>query len=1053
MPKAAPAAKRPSHLEVLQEASRILADPAARDGNAVAAILAYVCRALDWQYGACWNEDEQTQQLHCTELSHEPALAGSEFIALARSAAFRPGTTGLIRNTLKSGRPCFVADISTLSGMQRAPAALAAGLRSAFAFALMVDGRSVGVMEFFCREMRSADDEASAFAVALGTMLGSHIAQRQAETRYRDLVELSPDAIVVHCDNAYIFANQAAASLLGARDVSQILGAPTLSIVHPSFHRTSLSRVKRMYEDRRDVPLLELKFVRFDGTPIDVEATSRYFVHAGRPAIQTIFRDVTQRKLDEQRIARLTRLYAAQSETSKALTIAYSPAELFREVCRIAVEHGKFELAGIMEVAPDHPEVGRFVAAHGKHQEKLFAIRLDLAREGAHRNGPVASAYLSGEHRISNDFLNDPGTEFWRDLASSAGFRSGGAFPLRRGGKVIGALAVYSPEAGIFDDDMLGLLDEMALNLSFGLDAIEREARRRAAEAALTENERALTTLLGNLPGMAYRCRHDALWTLEYASEGCLPLTGYAPADLVENRTVSFLELIHPGDRARVQTELEEKLERNDRCTLEYQIICADATVKWVSERAQAVRNAAGTIIALEGIIDDITDRKRFEDRLSFLAQYDVLTGLPNRALFYDRLRQAVGRAKRDQTMAGLMFLDLDRFKQINDTLGHAAGDRVLKVVAERLKGFLREVDTIARLGGDEFTVIIEGVSAPEQMTAVAEKIRIALNEPVKLDSRDMSVSTSIGITLYPQDGEDIEQLVKNADIAMYHAKQRGGRQQYQFYEPSLELFAAEHLELESKLRHAIARREFLLHYQPMVDLASGRVEGMEALIRWRSPEGLILPSNFIPLAEQSGLILDIGRWILHAACTQARAWQRQGLPPLILTVNLSPLQLRQENLAAEVAEILRETGLAAQYLQLEITEETLMDRSRDTIAALTRLEQLGVRISIDDFGTGFSSLAYLKQFPIRALKIDQTYVRDITTDRDDASIVSAIVSMAKNLGLYVVAEGVETREQLEYLRSTGCNAYQGYYFSVPLPDNAFTELVKRQAGKEQRQD
>ncbi len=290
-------------------------------------------------------------------------------------------------------------------------------------------------------------------------------------------------------------------------------------------------------------------------------------------------------------------------------------------------------------------------------------------------------------------------------------------------------------------------------------------------------------------------------------------------------------------------------------------------------------------------------------------------------------------------------------------------------------------MDTIARLGGDEFTVIIEGVSAPEQMTAVAEKIRNALNEPVKLDGRDMSVSASIGITLYPQDGEDVEQLVKNADIAMYHAKHRGGRQQYQFYEPSLEQFAAEHLELESKLRHAIERREFLLHYQPMVDLASGRIEGMEALIRWRSPEGLILPANFIPLAEKSGLILDIGRWILHAACTQARAWQRQGLPPLILTVNLSPLQLRQEHLSAEVAEILRESGLAAQYLQLEITEETLMDRSRDTIAALSRLEQLGVRISIDDFGTGFSSLAYLKQFPIQRAQ-DRPDVRARHHDR-----------------------------------------------------------------------
>ena len=486
----------------------------------------------------------------------------------------------------------------------------------------------------------------------------------------------------------------------------------------------------------------------------------------------------------------------------------------------------------------------------------------------------------------------------------------------------------------------------LTLNLSFGLDAIEREAKRREAESALRENERALSTLIGNIPGMAYRCRLDDSWTLEFASEGCIQLTGYRPIDLIDNRVVSFIDLLYPGDRTRVQDEIRERIGRGDHFIIEYQIVCADATVKWVSEKAQVVRNDSGEAVALEGIIDDITDRKRFEERLSFLAQYDVLTGLPNRALFYDRLRQAVSRAKREQTMVGLMFLDLDRFKQINDTLGHAAGDRVLKVVAERLKSFLR-------------------------------------------------------------DGEDVDQLIRNADIAMYHAKHRGGRQQYQFYDQGMAPLAAEHLELEAKLKRAIEKEEFLLHYQPVVDVDSGRITGMEALIRWQSPQGLVPPANFIPLAEESGLILDIGRWVLRAACAQARKWQREGLPSLRLAVNLSPLQLRQENLFASVAEILRESGLAPQYLELEITENTLMDRSRDTVVMLTRLEQLGVQISIDDFGTGYSSLAYLKQFPVHSLKIDRSFVRDITADSNDAAIVSAMIAMAKSLGLGVIAEGV----------------------------------------------
>jgi len=1035
-----------SYLALLQDIGHMLAQ-ATSEHATLTMIVERICACLQCEFGACWKEDEQTHHVACTQIWHEPALAGSEFVKLTLSASFAPGVGGLIRSTLNSGKPFSVADIATLPGLRRAPAALASGLRSAFAFPLVTGGQPVGAMEFFRRESRTPDEGLIMTANVAGPMIGEFLARRQSDERYRELVELSPDALVVHSDDAYVFANRAAIIALGAKEVSQILGRDAYSIVHPDFRDISRVRVRRMYQDRSDAPMAGLKYLRFDGTVFDVEASSRYFIFAGRPAIQTIFRDVSSRKRDEEQIARLTNLYAALSETNKAIARLSSPDKLFREVCRIAVDHGRFELAGVLEIAASGDErIGRFVTSHGSHREKLLEIHLELDRAGPHLNGPITSAIMRGAHSINNDFLNDPGTQSWRDLASSANLHSGGAFPLRRDGRVVGALAVYSTEIGIFDEGLIELLDEIALNLSFGLDAVDRETKRREAEAALRENERALSTLIGNIPGMAYRCRNDELWTLEFASEGCIQLTGYRPIDLIENRAIAFVDLIYPGDRARVVGEIRERIGRGDHFVIEYQIVCADATVKWVSEKAQVVRNDSGEVVALEGIIDDITDRKHFEERLSYLAQYDVLTGLPNRALFYDRLRQAVVRAKREQTMVGLMFLDLDRFKQINDTLGHAAGDRVLKVVAERLKSFLREVDTIARLGGDEFTVIIEGVSEPVQLSGVAEKIRNALAEPVDVDGHDMSVSASIGITTYPRDGEDIEQLVKNADIAMYHAKHRGGRQQFQFYDPGMGPLAAQDLELEAKLRRAIDKQEFLLHYQPVVDVTSGRVTGMEALIRWQSPQGLVPPANFIPLAEESGLILDIGRWVLRAACMQARKWQREGLPSLRLAVNLSPLQLRQENLLASVAEILRESGLAPQFLELEITENTVMDRSRDTVAMLTRLEHLGVQIAIDDFGTGYSSLAYLKQFPVHSLKIDRSFVRDVTTDSNDAAIVGAMIAMAKSLGLSVVAEGVETRQQLDFLRAAGCHAYQGYYFSVPLPANAFAELVRRQA-------
>ena len=1012
--------------------------------QAIEKIIAVFCSELQFDYGAYWREDEQTHQTACAQCWHAPFLAGTGFIEMSRSATFAaPG--GHIRTALRTRAPVLVENISETAGVGRGEAAARAGLHSALAFPLVAGGQVLGALEFFSREPRRWDERLRMTAASVGVFAGEFVIRRQTEERYHDLVQLSPDAILVHCEGRYVFANRAALQILGAGNVSQILGKDVFFILHPDYEQFSREQLKKLYEDRGEIPCTEFKIVRLDGEIIDVELTSRYFVYAGKPAIQSIFRDITARKRDEQKIVRLSNTYAALSQTHKAIARLSTPHALFREVCRIAVDQGRFRLAAVMEVGEDGRS-GRFVAAHGEHQGHFLGLSMEIHSDGPPAMAPVAAAVRQGSHCISNDFFADPSAAYWRDLARDVDFRSGGAFPLRRADKLVGALAVYSSDTEVFDEVVIGLLDEMALNLSFGLDTIEHDLQRHAAESALRENERALSTLLGNLPGMAYRCRADDRRTLEFASEGCLQLTGYRPADLVGNRLLSFSDLVHPSDRGWVSSEIHDTLKSGERSILEYQIVCADGEVKWISEKSQAIRDDSGNVVMLEGIVDDITDRKRSEERLAYLAQYDVLTGLPNRALFYDRLRQAIVRAKREQNMVGLLFLDLDRFKQINDSLGHAAGDRVLRVVADRLKGFLREADTIARLGGDEFTVIIEGVTDAEQVASVAEKIKAALAEAVVLDGHDMLVSASVGITLFPRDAEDIENLIKNADIAMYHAKHRGGRQQYQFYDTGMAPLAAGRLKMEARLKDAIENREFVLHYQPTVDVKSGRVTGMEALIHWQSAEGMIPPSDFIPLAEESGLILDIGKWVLQAACAQARTWQREGLPPLRLAVNLSPLQFRQENLLGTISEILRATGLAPDHLELEITESAIMDRSSETIATLNRLAELGVHLSIDDFGTGYSSLAYLKQFPVHQLKIDRSFVRDLTVDRDDAAIVSAMIAMSHNLGLEVTAEGVETRDQLEFLRNAGCDVYQGYYFSVPLPPRAFAELIRKQA-------
>lgn len=428
---------------------------------------------------------------------------------------------------------------------------------------------------------------------------------------------------------------------------------------------------------------------------------------------------------------------------------------------------------------------------------------------------------------------------------------------------------------------------------------------------------------------------------------------------------------------------------------------------------------------------------------LAYLAQYDSLTGLANRGLFRDRLAQALARADRHERLVALLFLDLDGFKAINDTLGHDAGDNLLKTVADRLRGCVRRADTVARLGGDEFAVILEGVSRIGDATAVAQKILDTVALPFILNGQEVFVTTSIGIAVYRRDGEDAEALTKNADTAMYRAKEQG-RSTYQIYTADLHEKILQRLALESGLRRALERGEFLLYYQPRVNLRSGAITGMEALLRWRHPErGLVSPVEFIPVAEESGLIIPIGEWVLREACAQSRAWHAAGLPRLRVAVNLSARQFRHKDLAEAVARIVAETGLEPEWLELELTEGFLMENTQASSATLAALKAMGLRISIDDFGTGYSSLNYLQRFPIDTLKIDQSFVRGIPTDPDAAAIVTAIIALAHSLRLEVVAEGAETKEQIEFLKAQGCDEIQGYLFSPPLPAAAFVQFVR----------
>jgi len=429
----------------------------------------------------------------------------------------------------------------------------------------------------------------------------------------------------------------------------------------------------------------------------------------------------------------------------------------------------------------------------------------------------------------------------------------------------------------------------------------------------------------------------------------------------------------------------------------------------------------------------DITERMQAQERLQYLAHHDALTDLPNRVLFLDRLDQVLARGRWRERVVGVMFLDLDRFKNINDSLGHDVGDRFLKTVAARLKAAVREGDTVARLSGDEFGILLEDVAHAEDVSGVAGKVLQTFAAPFALDGREFYLSASIGISLYPNDGSDAATLLKHADAAMYRAKELG-KNNFQFYSADMSAQAFERLTLETGLRRALARREFLLHYQPQVDLASGRLVGVEALLRWRHPDfGLIGPMQFIHLAEETGLIVPLGEWVLRSACEQARAWEARGLALPQLALNLSGRQFHQPGFIDTARRVLGECALRTTQLELEITESVIMQDARLMVDRLQVLYALGVHFAIDDFGTGYSSLSYLKRFPIHTLKIDRSFVQDVTTDPDDAEIVRAIVVMAHSLRLKVVAEGVETAEQLALLRAMECDAVQGYYFSRAL--------------------
>jgi diguanylate cyclase (GGDEF)-like protein/PAS domain S-box-containing protein len=578
---------------------------------------------------------------------------------------------------------------------------------------------------------------------------------------------------------------------------------------------------------------------------------------------------------------------------------------------------------------------------------------------------------------------------------------------------------------------------------SFGR-AIRNMAERETAEAELfIEKERASVTL--NSIGDAVLST-DLLGDVTYLNVVAEKLTGWTSAEAVGKPLGKVFQILDGTTRESVSDPLDAAIHENKTVKLKPNciLIKKDGSEFPIEDSAAPIHDHSGEVTGAVVVFRDVTLARAMTVELSHLAQHDILTDLPNRLLLKDRITQAIAAAIRNHTKVAVLFLDLDGFKDINDSLGHAIGDSVLQSVAKRLLSCVRNSDTVSRQGGDEFVVFLSEIKDPISAGIMARKILTAVNESFIFDQHDLQLTASIGLSTYPEDGQDVEELLKKADTAMYEAKKRG-HNNYQFFRNDMNARTTEHKWIEAELRGALERQEFVLHYQPKINLQTGNITGAEALIRWLHPvRGLLSPIQFIPVAEESGLILPIGQWVLREACRQKQAWDDAGFPATQIAVNVSSLEFRSEGFLKGLKTILKETGVDPRHLELELTESVLMQHAESSALVLGKLKSIGVLLAVDDFGTGYSSLSYLKKFPIDSLKIDKSFVRDIATDTDDATIVSAVITMSKTLRQRVIAEGVETEEQLAFLQAHGCEEAQGYFFSKPVPPEKFALLLQK---------
>jgi diguanylate cyclase (GGDEF)-like protein len=792
-------------------------------------------------------------------------------------------------------------------------------------------------------------------------------------------------------------------------------------------------------------------------------------------------------------LQRLAKMFAALSATNEAILRTNSREELFQQVCEAALHSGDFN--GTVVLLPE-PATGmlKAVAGAGENIELLRKVPFSIDPAVIYGTGICGTAFRTQKICIHNNLRGDERVKSWQEDARRAEVGASAALPLIQSGTSIGILMVTLAEADSLDDEAVSLLARMADNLSFGLDNLDREVERKRSERASQRLAKMYAALSATNEAILRARTADELYDLVCDAAVHVGNSLAAAVLLVEPETTWLRPVAGTGHsveqikRTRFSIDQENiygqgvcgKAFRTQLTHVNDDVLNSEQGKPWrqsspqtgvvascgvpLTRHGQSVgvilfflsqssamdkeiialltRIGKNLSFALENF-DRADEKNRADQRIQFLATHDDLTRLPNRVMFNQLFERSIKLARRDGNKCAVLFIDLDRFKVINDSLGHSAGDTLLIEVAKRLRNCVRESDVVARLGGDEFVVMLDQISDRDEVAAVARKILAALLLPIILAGHECRTTGSVGIAVFPENGSDSLTLTKNADIAMYLAKEEG-KNDFRFFSSEIKSQSIERLMLESDLRHALELDQLTLHYQPKLDVRTGRITGLEALLRWAHPElGDLPPAQFISLAEETGLIIPIGHWVLKTACAQNMAWQRDGLPSISMAVNLSPRQFLDENLLRDIDEVLISTGMPAHLLQLEITESMVMQNVDRAVKLLDQIQSRGVRLAIDDFGTGYSSMSLMKQFPIDTIKIDRSFVRDLENSSEDRAIAKAIISMGKALGLTVVAEGVETVEQDAFLRGHECDELQGYLFSRPIPAEAIALLLR----------